>query len=177
MDEFTAKEFEIEGTQYAIEPLGAMDGFALMEEIRRELGDAIDISGMRNTIETDAGEEATAIANGAVAAARTLFRLNPVFVERVRARLFSRIKFKNEHAATYQPLQGHEELAFESPFVIYELIARSLAVNFMTRVPKNVSNIVGGIRGLIQSSPEGPIPTSQPWSMPDSQPGGTAGTT
>ena len=175
MDEFTAREFEIEGTRYAIEPLGAMDGFALMEEIRRELGDAIDISGMRSTIESEEGESA-AIANGAIAFARTLLRMDPAFVERIRAKLFSRIKFQNQHAATYQPLHNNEELAFDSPFVIYELIARSLAVNFMTRIPASVSSILEGARSLFQSSQEEPTPISPLSSMPDSPPGSTAGT-
>ena len=178
MDDFTAKDFTIENTQFFIAPMSAMEGFALMEEIRRELGNALDITGMRSTMEMEATEDgsatAMAIANGAIAFARTLMRMDPVFVERIRGKLFARITFRNANASAPQPLQGFEDLAFTSPYVIYELIARSLAVNFMTGIPASVSSILEALKGLIPSAPSAPTPPSPPWSMPDSPPGVTA---
>lgn len=173
--EITEKEFEIDGTKFAINPLGAMDGFALLEEIRVELGDSIDLGGMRDTLQSDSSEGA-ALASGAATFARTVMRLRPEFVERVRSKLFSRITFHNSHTTTPQPLQGFEEMAIRSPFTPYELLVRSLAVNFMTSIPASVSGLVKGLAAMFQSSQEEPIPSSQPLSMPDSQAGPTAGT-
>ena len=173
--EITEKEFEIEGTKFFITPLGAMEGFALLEEIRVELGDSIDLGGMRDTLQTDTSQGA-AIAQGTATFARTIMRLRPEFVERVRSKLFSRISFQNANAPSPQPLIGFEEVAIKSPFVPYELLVRSLGVNFMTNIPASVSGLVGGLAAMFQSPPEEPTPTSQPLSMPDSPAGPTAGT-
>ena len=172
---FTAREFQIEDTQFTVTPLTAMQGFAMLEDIRHELGESLDISGMRDTMESERGEP-IAIANASIAFARTLLRMRPDFVEGIRRKLFAQIAFRNGNTNVPQTLLNFEDLAFRSAFVPYELIARSLAVNFMTGIPESVSSLLGEIRDLLPSPPGDQTPSSPLSSMPDSPPGSTAGT-
>ena len=169
MTDLNERQFEVDGTFFTVNPLPAMAGFSLLEDVRRNLGDSLDVSGMRETLSIDtdtakdtyttaaAGDASTQVkASGAAAMARTLMRLDPVFVERVRSTLFEHVTFKNETAVTPQMLHGAEDMAFQSPFAVYEVLVRCLAVNFTTRIPASVSGMFTRMRDTLLSSQPDP---------------------
>lgn len=142
MEEFRKPEFEINGTHYEITKMRSMPGFALLEQIRQNLGLSFSaLAEIRNgnLLEADA----------MTALAQTLLCLPPDFVELVRKKLFEGVSFRNEEVKTALPLAGKEQMAIKEPFEVYELIARCLAVNFIPSSLSNESNLIESLSSIL----------------------------
>ncbi len=122
IDNITATEFSIGEVEFKISKLPAMKGFDLMEAIRHEFSKAsidvdIDVSNPRK-----AGAELL----------KSVLGLDPAFVARVRTDMFKNVHYRGNGAQTFTVIYGTEDMAFKGlePISIYEVLGRSLAVNF-----------------------------------------------
>ena len=117
---FLDLEFQIGDTHFKIIKLYAMASYKLFEKIRVAASEklaGIDFSG----------------GFGQQQAMTALMSLPPQFVEDLRVELFASILFRNRNdAKTFQKLGGAEDMAFQGlePVAVYEVLLRSLAVNF-----------------------------------------------
>ena len=120
LESLTELECQIGETRFFFDKLGAMAAWQILERIRHELSrtPAVEL-----TAATDVG-----------VLVRAILALDPVFIERLRCDLFAHVRFANTKALTPQPLAGAEDMAFEGegvePVAVYEVLVRSLAVNF-----------------------------------------------
>ena len=119
LESWTEPECQIGETRFFIDKLKAMKAYQVLEEIRHELSR----TPFELTDTTDVG-----------VLVRAILALDPVFVERLRRTLFEHVRFANTKALSPQPLAGAEDMAFEGegvePVAVYEVLVRSLAVNF-----------------------------------------------
>ena len=116
-DGLTDSEFSIGDTRFTIVKFGAMEAWRVLERIRKELAATdISIDGI----------------DGGNTLLRSVLALDPMFVERLRQDLFKAVQFRNARAQSPLALAGSEDMAFDGlePVAIYEVILRSLAVNF-----------------------------------------------
>ena len=119
LESWTEPECQIGETRFFIDKLGAMEAWRILERIRHELSR----TPLELTDTTDVG-----------VLVRAILALDPVFIERLRRDLFEHVRFVNTKALSPQPLAGAEDMAFEGegvePVAVYEVLVRSLAVNF-----------------------------------------------
>ena len=132
------REFTISETRFIIEKLPALEGWHCLETIRAELG-SIGLDQIIVTIR----EQQTAMGRGKTEDAATreqeviaavilvLGKLGVRFIDELRKTFFARIRFASP-STTVQPLAGAEVMAFNGlePISIYEVLVRSLVVNF-----------------------------------------------
>ena len=134
--DLTKTEFEIGGTRFAVAKLPAMAGFDLLEAIRHELGksQALSLPSM-DALDNEDGS--------IVSLLKIVLSLDPAFVRQVRQKLFEKVAFSNTRVPTPQQLVGAEEIAFDGlePIAIYEVLARSAAVNFTPSLDALVSRL------------------------------------
>ena len=128
-DSLLETEFSIEETRFVIGKMKAMEGFACLERIRVQLGQSSDWTGLAEKVSED---KEIASKQRFTALMRSVLALPAMFIESLRVQLFKHIRFQNAHAVTLAPLIGNEDSAFDElePSAIYEVLARSLAVNF-----------------------------------------------
>ena len=167
-------EYELKGTRFYIEALPALDGWNLMEYIRKALADkggaeivdsiaamaaAVAVSGGK---QMELSQEAMKDALGKLIDA--ILRLDIEQVVEIRGRVFSGIKFQNAMAQTPQVLKGLEPTGFKGlpPVTVYELIVRGLSVNFRESLDSLGSRFeIGGL-----ATPPSPQEESPPASLP-----------
>ena len=150
-EDLSVTEFEIGGTRFVISKLPAMPAFALLEEIRREVGRR------SSALAPDDAEGA-----GTAGLLQLVLDLEPQFVDRVRRKLFENVVFANETARTPQPLVGAEDTAFQElePVAVYEVLLRCLTVNFSPSVRALVSKLNGIGWTSLPFNPSGSRPSS-----------------
>ena len=121
LEGLTDTDIEIDGTRFFIAKLPAMAAFDLMELMRHELGKS-----QSGAVSNDGSD---AMLPGLI---NMVMSLDPAFVSQVRRKLFERVSFSNQRAPTPQQLAGAEDMAFDGlePVAVYEVLVRSLAVNF-----------------------------------------------
>ncbi len=117
LEYLTEPECQIGETQFFFDKLGAMEAWRILERIRHELS------------RTNLGE-----IGDVTVLVRAILALDPAFIERLRRDLFEHVRFVNTKALSPQSLLGAEDMAFEGegvePVAVYEVLVRSLAVNF-----------------------------------------------
>ena len=113
----TELDFQIGKTSFTITKMGAMSAWRLLEQIREKLG--------QTELDSYTGESQGFL--------QTVIGLDSSFVDRIREELFGYVYFTNDSARTQQKVVGAEDMAFMGlePSAIYEVLLRSLAVNFM----------------------------------------------
>ena len=119
-----ATEFAIGETRFRIAKLAAIPAWRLLERIRAEVGRTLQGLDM-----PEAGEGKSA---AMVAALSAVLALPEPFVESLRVTLFKHVQYSNRHVGQLSPLDGSEDSAFDGlePVAVYEVLVRSLAVNF-----------------------------------------------
>lgn len=117
-DELIQPEFSIGETHYTVIKFGSLEGWRVFEHIRLAVGTSdLDIDGNLD--------------NKAILGwIKAILALDLSFVDGLRVTLFKNISFRNTSAASPQPLSGAEDMAIAEPLHIYEIMFRSLAVNF-----------------------------------------------
>lgn len=108
-------ETTIGEVRFIFDRMGAMEGWRVLESIRTEMATTELPSG------ADAGESFI----------RMVMALSPAFIDRLRQTMFAHVRFSRS-TNTLLRLAGGEDMAFEGlePIAIYEVLLRSLAVNF-----------------------------------------------
>ena len=157
-EELSVSQFEIGQVRFNVQKLPAMAAWALMEQIRRELGrTSAEVVALGNTAASnDDEEEATGLTWGTVI--QMVLSLEPVFVDGVRKKLFERVEFQRDDTArTPQKLAAAEDMAFEDvePLAVYEVLLRCLVVNFSPSLRALGSRFGVLGRTSIPSSPSG----------------------
>lgn len=114
----------IKGTTFTISPLLAMEGFEVLEEIREV---AVSPQNLQSVIENPTPERVLK------ALLVVLAGLPKHVVKSVQRQMFTAVSFTNGNAQTARTLQGSEPMAFNglSPFDVYDITVRCLAVNFL----------------------------------------------
>ena len=139
------QRFEIDGTQFNVKKLGAIEGFRLLEYIRHAIGTTDGVlESLGSDVSTVLGDDGKPVEMNdsfAVAAANLFGRLDPKDVEHVRQVLFQQITFTNAQAIDPLALAGVEDMAFTDPAAIYEVTLRGLAVSFLEPLRKRVSGL------------------------------------
>ena len=115
--EYRKTTVKIGDTTFKINKLMVMDSLDVLEDIREGMGQRL--------LDLENVSLQEAIVRAVIGAPREL-------VARIRDRLFEEVTFKNQSAKTHVTLAGSEEMAFEnlSAVDVYEVLVRSLAVNF-----------------------------------------------
>ena len=145
---WTEPEATIDGTRFFFGKLPAMRGFEVLEQIRVEIGDKAD-------------EELTA---GIESLLKALLSLSRGFVETLRRELFKAVRYSNARAQTPQVLAGAEDTAFDGlePIAVYEVLGRSLAVNFSDSFRRLGSTLAAAAGSTSPSSREASPDSSPP---------------
>ena len=115
---------EIEGTTYVFEKFRGKKSFELSELIRVQFGfimqSDIDIRGILDGL------------------SKVIFNTPASFIEAIKEDLFEKVHFGNENTMTreqneprFRVVKDNEDMAFSDPFTQYEVIARSICVNFL----------------------------------------------
>ena len=155
-----ATEFEIAGTQFQVQKLPAMAAWALMEQIRRELGrTSAEVASLGDSKNDFEATEDNPISPATVRLlAQMVLSLEPKFVDDVRKKLFEGVKYRRDDTArTFQQLAGSEDMAFEGhePLAVYHVLMRCLFVNFSASLRVLVSGVSGLLRNSSPSDPSG----------------------
>ena len=146
----TNSEFSLGDVKFQIIKLSPMSGFKLSEKIRFALAssaDAVDIG--NNTTKDKDGQNQSELA-AAVLFCKAILKLPPSTIEDFRNVLFENIEFTGGDVSQgWVKLRGMEDMAFKNPFHVYEVLVRSLVVNFtgsfkelMQRFPAAMQNIM-----------------------------------
>ena len=145
---WTEPEAKIEGTRFLFGKLPAMKGFDVLEQIRVEVGNKADA-------------EMTASIDGLL---KVLLSLSRGFVEALRLDMFKVVRFANGRAKTPQVLAGAEDMAFDGldPVAVYEVLGRSLAVNFTASFRRLASSLGADPATTSPSNPEASPDSSPP---------------
>ena len=136
----TDEEFQIGDVRFIVQKLGALEGFRTLELIRSQLGKSFDgdVAGtIKDYLESDTDVKSDTDVNSGLAVVRVILGLNPAFIDQIRATLFKRIRY----SAGGNPLEilgGPGDVALDmcfnreglGPGAIYEVLVRSLVVNF-----------------------------------------------
>jgi len=142
-DNLSDHEFKIGDVQFNVKKLNALDAWHMSESIRVELGS--DIA----SIEVD-GDKKKAL----MSIFSKITTLQTDFVNDLRVKLFKTIEFKTKDVERgWLKLEGMEDMAFQNlePTAIYELLMRSLAVNF--------TKSFAGLKSLIPAKRVGSKPS------------------
>ena len=145
-DALLETEFSIGETRFVIGKMKAMEGFACLERIREQVGKSLGLE--------------VSIASTPAALLRIVLSLPTTFIETLRVQLFRHVRYQNANAVTLAPLKGSEDTAFDElePSAIYEVLARSLAVNFTPSfrgIAETISNLGSQESTSSPSAPEG----------------------
>ena len=123
MEDITREMVEIDGVMFHFHKMKAMQGWRVFEKIRQSIA-TVDIGDPEN------------IGKSIAVGIKALASLPIEFIDDLRADLFKHITFRSRktegNSQPEQQLHGLEDMALEGvkPIAIYELIVRSLAVNF-----------------------------------------------
>ena len=149
----TDPKFSLGNIKFQIIKLSPMAGFNLSEKIRFALtlaadsAEAIeDLPSMDRNIPAQKKAEIRA----AILFCKAILKLPPPTIEDFRNTLFENIEFTGGDVAQgWVKLKGMEDMAFTEPLQIYEVLVRSLIVNFtgsfrelMQRFPAAMQNIL-----------------------------------
>lgn len=121
IENLTAPEFTRGAVKFHIDKMPALAAWTLLDKTRRELA-----------AQTDA-QDATSLAHSAAVFVKGVMLLPHAFVEELRQELFEHIRFQGGAVAKgWADLAGMEDTAFQDQEgdIVYELIIRSLVVNF-----------------------------------------------
>jgi len=121
IENMTAPEFTRGAVTFHINKMPAVVSWKLLDKSRRELA-----------AQTNA-QDATSLAHTAAVFVKGVMLLPHNFVEELRGELFQHIQFKGKNVEKgWADLAGMEDTAFQDMEgdIIYELIIRSLVVNF-----------------------------------------------
>ena len=117
---------QIGDIHFVINKMKAMEAYDLMDDIRLQVAQSagMPMLGIGDSLDEQSSWILSLIA--------MVMGFDKQFVERVRRRLFQRIEFLDPHSSSNRVLAGNEDIAFAGlePLVVYELIVRSLAINF-----------------------------------------------
>ena len=137
----TDEEFQIGDVRFIVQKLGALDGFRTLEAIRSQLGKSFDgdVAGtIKDYLESDTDVKSDTDVNSGLAVVRVILGLDPVFIDQLRATLFKRIRY-SAGGNPIEALGGSAgdvalDMCFNreglGPGAIYEVLVRSLVVNF-----------------------------------------------
>ena len=123
---FDQPEFEIDGVKFRINKMNAITSFPVLESIRAEMGKS-------NFDLPETGGSVDAATSMIQELLKAMLSVNPEFVEGLRVKFFKNIEAKTEDTtAGWLKISDNEELVFAKleASAIYELIVRSLVVNF-----------------------------------------------
>ena len=110
-------------TEFQIRKLLPMDAFDTLELIRAAIGSTMDAASLLAMAQRDP----------LAAVVQLVMRLTPASVATIRRRLFRELSFRNRQYRDWTPVDGNEGNAFMDlqPFHVYEMLVRTLAVNFI----------------------------------------------
>ena len=156
--DFMQEEFSIGSTHFRIGKFPALQGWRVLESIRAEMGrafgkdmDPIPDSALidPNTLKVDKTKP-EAVKAGANSFVKLILGLSEPFVDKLRLRLYTVIYFKNSVVKDYVPMSEAEDTALMdlSPFDVYVVMGRALAVNFFG----SLLSLFGSISSEPQSS-------------------------
>ena len=136
-------ECEIGDTRFMLDKMGAMEAWRVLEVIRKEISNVAGLPITDLMTQLRGADMDDAIRIGAKVA-MAVMGLPVPFVEGLRKTLFKHVRFTGNGAKTPQVLAGAEDMAFNGlePVAIYEVLVRSLAVNFSP-------SFAGGLPDLI----------------------------
>ncbi len=114
IEDLQATEKEIDGTTFTFGKLTAMKGWEWVLLVREEVGKVVP-AGLPPLMALD----------------KAILLLPTPFVLRLQGAMFEKVEFANART-TLQQLQGAEDTAFadSNPGAVFEVLIRSLAVNF-----------------------------------------------
>ena len=121
MDNMKETKFSIGDVQFSIKKLNALAGFRMLESIRYEMSKTEITKGV--TDEKDVMQKLIT----------SIMSFDPDFIEGLRVTLFVNIEYKTPDVERgWLPLTDTLDMAFADlePSAIYEVLARSLVVNF-----------------------------------------------
>ena len=139
-DELLKPEVQIETTTFRLNKMPAMDGYYVLEDIRRAaadtLHDPLPLLGV-------APEFVLLL---------SLLKFDKPFVESLRKKMFAEVKFSTSSTSLVALLNAEDE-AFDpcEPSAVYEILFRSLAVNFTV----SFRNLLGDLNSLQSSEAPG----------------------
>ena len=133
LQELLKRRWEHAGVQFQFNKAPVMKGHAIMEFIRGQIG----------------GEFFSAIVNKAgddiaLAVIGVVLKADPIFVATLRKKMFEYVTFRVPDSRTFSVLSNDEERCFDaefegmSPRTVYEVLLRSLAVNFIGFFPETI---------------------------------------
>ena len=128
-----SQQVVIDGTKFTISKLGAMDGYRLMMDIRKALGEVVEPRDLaRNISPSTSLDDPDAAVSILAAIAPIILKLDTQFIFDAQDRMWERVTFVNAQAKTPQRLAGAEDMAFaeSGPDAPFEMLVRCLAVNF-----------------------------------------------
>ena len=147
---WTDPDFAVGRTAYHVERLGAFPAWRVMETIRRQLGRQFDVAELKRTLDDalsedgDGTTQAFGMATGLVITDIVL-KLDEVFVEDLRKKMFDRVWFSVDGAPDRQKLLGLEDMAFQEPTDVYVVLTRALAVHFLDSLSDLFANSLKGL--------------------------------
>lgn len=160
MDSLTATEVEIKGVRFQIRKLLPDEAFDLYETIRPALSTIGKIDwGPLELTSGDAFKESVKnlTTKQIITICMDVITAIPTeTVKAIRPQLFKHVLFTSESVPTARPLHGNVDVAFKDlgPFYIYELLIRSLAVNFTESWADIESRLFSGSLDSIPSPSE-----------------------
>lgn len=119
LQELTKEVWNHGGTTYTFRKLNAIDGWRIMDRIRKAISEA-------TPSEIDSNDPLTIFV-------KTIMGLDSDFVDALRIEMFKYVNYSRDNKSdTPVPLAGHEAEAFmDSSFdAIYNVLVRSLVLNF-----------------------------------------------
>ena len=119
LEPYNTPEHEIGGTRFVFGKVSPMEGMDILEDLRVECSRVVNLRQW-------ASANPFAI----------LLAFDKLFVRALQERLFKHVRFVTA-ATSSQILRGAEDTAFEGlePIRVYEVLIRSLSVNFIGSVP------------------------------------------
>ena len=148
----TNPEFSLGGVKFQIIKLSPMSGFNLSEKIRFALAssaDAVDIGD--NAINNDKDGQNQLELAAAVLFCKAVLKLHPATIEEFRNTLFESVEFSGgDISQGWMKLKGMEDMAFKNPFHIYEVLVRSLVVNFTGSFKELMQKFPAAMQDLMQ---------------------------
>lgn len=123
-DKITEPKFKIDDVEFSITKLDALSGWKMLESIRHEMSKT-EISGAFIATEQE----------GIAKFASSVLSLDPVFIDGIRSKLFAKVEFKTKDVERgWLKIDSNEMVAMcfadLQASSIYEVLIRSLAVNF-----------------------------------------------
>lgn len=144
-DAMKEEKFKIDNVEFSITKLDALSGWKMLESIRHQMSKT-DITGAK----TDDKQE------GMQKFMSSILSLDPVFIDDLRLKLFANVQFKTKDVTTgWLPLTDTIDMAFADlePSAIYEVLMRSLVVNFTRSFTEIISRLKSNGVNLKQPKP------------------------